>query len=125
MRLIAATVVVAAALAAAACSNAPSAPPQAVTGGDKARGLAAIDAHGCASCHAIPGVRRAETSWVGPPLTKYGRRSYVAGVLINNEENLVRWIMDPKDVDPDTAMPDLDVTELEARDIVAYLYSLR
>lgn len=122
MRLIVTALVAAMAFA---CSDAPSAPPQTVTGGDKGRGLAAIEEHGCASCHDIPGVRRAERSWVGPPLTKYAHRSYVAGVLVNNEENLVRWIMDPKDVNPATAMPDLDVTELEARDIVAYLYSLR
>lgn len=123
MRLIVATVV--AALAVAVGCSRPSAPPPAVTGGDPDRGLAAIEDRGCAACHAVPGVRQAETSWVGPPLMKFARRSYIAGVLVNSEENLVQWITDPKGVDPDTAMPDLDVTELEARDIAAYLYTLR
>lgn len=109
----------------ATCSSSPSAPPATVTAGDRDRGLAAIERRGCASCHSIPGVQRAESSFVGPPLTKYAQRSYVAGILVNNEENLTRWIMDPKEVDPRTAMPDLGVDEIEARDIVAYLYSLR
>ncbi|MBW3537007.1 MAG: c-type cytochrome [Actinobacteria bacterium] len=109
----------------AGCSSAPSAPPAVVTGGDSERGLAAIERYGCASCHSIPGVQRAESSFVGPPLTKYARRGYIAGVLENNETNLRLWIMDPKGVNPSTAMPDLDVSEIEARDITAYLYSLR
>lgn len=100
-------------------------PPRTVTGGDPKRGLAAIEAHGCASCHVIPGVARAESSWVGPPLTKFGRRSYIAGQLVNNEENLVRWIVAPDEVEPGTAMPDLGVEEIEALDIAAYLHSLR
>lgn len=117
--------VIVAALVGAACADPPSAPPRTVTAGDVDRGRRAIEAHGCASCHVVPGVDRAESSWVGPPLTKYAHRSYIAGVLVNNEDNLRRWIMDPKDVNPETAMPDLDVGEVEAQDIVAYLYSLR
>lgn len=105
-----------------ACSS-PSAPAPTVMGGDIGRGREAIDRYGCAACHAIPGVRRAETSTVGPPLHDFAERSYIAGVLVNSEENLVRWITDPKAVNPQTAMPDLDVSDLEARDIVAYLYS--
>jgi cytochrome c len=106
------------------CSEAPSPPPRTVTGGDPDRGLAAIEDYGCVSCHVVPGAARAESAWVGPPLTRFARRGYIAGVLINNEDNLVRWIMDPKSVDRRTAMPDLDVGEAEARDIAAYLYSL-
>lgn len=123
MRLI--TAAVAAATLVLACSESPSPPPRTVTGGDPDRGLAAIEDHGCVSCHVVPGASESESAWVGPPLTNYARRSYVAGVLVNNEENLVRWIMDPKSVNRRTAMPDLDVSESEARDIAAYLYSLR
>lgn len=124
MRLRTALVAITTAVAVAGCTRSPTAPPATVTGGDRERGLAAIERHGCTSCHSIPGVQRAESSFVGPPLTKYAQRSYVAGILVNNEENLARWIMDPTEVDPRTAMPDLDVDEVEARDIVAYLYSL-
>lgn len=126
MRVIVTTVLLSMAIAlVASCSTAPSAPPATVTGGDRERGLAAIEQNGCASCHSIPGIQRADSSFVGPPLTKYGRRSYIAGVLANNEENLVRWIMNPKEINPRTAMPDLDIDEIQARDIAAYLYSLR
>lgn len=90
-----------------------------------ARGRAAIARHGCTSCHVVPGVRSTEQSWVGPPLTKYGRRTYVAGVAVNTQENLQRWLLDPQSVDPLTAMPDVGLREVEALDIVAYLHSLR
>jgi len=52
-------------------------------------------------------------------------RVYVAGVLNNTPDNLVRWISDPKAIDERTAMPNVGVSESEARDIAAYLYSLR
>lgn len=126
MRLIAAVAVaLVTSVTAVACSEAPSAPPATVTGGDRSRGLVAIQELGCTSCHVVPGVRRAEQSWIAPPLTKFARRGFIAGILENNEENLVRWIVDPQGVDPETAMPDLDVSPLAARDIAAYLYSLR
>lgn len=50
---------------------------------------------------------------------------YIAGLLTNTPEHMVRRIMDPPAVDPRTAMPDMDVTEDDARDIAAYLYTLR
>ena len=95
-----------------------------LTGGDPNRGRAAIEYHGCASCHTIPGVRGAD-GVVGPPLTNIGSRMYIGGVLQNKPANLVRWIRDPTAVDPRSAMPDLGVDEGDARDIAAYLYSLR
>jgi cytochrome c1 len=61
---------------------------------------------------------------VGPPLNGIAGCMYVAGVLANNPTNLVRWIMDPTGIDSATAMPDVGVTEAEARDIAAYLYAL-
>jgi cytochrome c1 len=38
---------------------------------------------------------------------------------------MVRWIRAPKAFDPQTAMPTLGVGEEHARDMVAYLYTLR
>ena len=96
----------------------------AMTGGDPDRGRAAVTTYGCSSCHTIPGVRGADAI-VGPPLTRMGGRTYVAGVLPNTPDNLVRWITDPPGVDPLTAMPNLGVTEQDARDLAAYLYTLR
>ncbi len=70
---------------------------------------------GCGSCHTIPGVRGAD-AMVGPPLN---------GRLPNTPENLVHWIVTPQTVEPGTAMPNLGVSEREARDMAAYLYKLR
>jgi cytochrome c1 len=72
----------------------------------------------------IPGIAGA-TGTVGPPLTDFADRGYIAGELPNNGDNLIRWIMDPQGVEPGTAMPDLDVSERQARDIAAYLFTLR
>ncbi|GAB2444082.1 hypothetical protein GCM10027187_04990 [Streptosporangium sandarakinum] len=99
-------------------------PPPEVQGGDPERGQRLISVYGCSSCHTIPGVQGAEGT-VGPPLTAFGRRSYIAGVLQNNAPNLRRWLRDPQGVVPGNAMPNLGVTEEDARDITAYLFTLR
>lgn len=95
-----------------------------MTGGSAQRGKAAIRKHGCYSCHTIPGIRGAD-ALVGPPLKGVASRMYIAGVLPNTPENLIRWVQDPPGVDPLTAMPNLRVNESDARDIAAYLYTLR
>jgi cytochrome c1 len=48
----------------------------------------------------------------------------LAGELANTPENMIRWIQDPQSVEPRTAMPNLHVSEEDARNMVAYLYSL-
>jgi cytochrome c len=95
-----------------------------VVGADAARGPSLIVAFGCAACHTVPGVEAARGN-VGPPLTRFGDRTYIAGMLRNTPANLVRWIRDPQGVVPGNAMPNMGVTEAEARDIAAYLYTLR
>ncbi len=95
-----------------------------VTGGDLQRGSAAIFKYGCGSCHTIAGISNAH-GLVGPPLTGIAARMYVAGVLPNTPENIVRWIRNPKNVDEKTVMPTLDVSEQDATDIAAYLYSIK
>lgn len=96
----------------------------ALTGGDPAAGRERIVHYGCGACHTVPGVAGAHRQ-VGPPLAGLPERMYIAGVLANNPANLIRWIESPTEVDPLTAMPDLGVTEADARDIAAYLYTLR
>lgn len=91
---------------------------------DAQRGRQLVVAYGCSSCHQVPGVEVPQGR-VGPPLDSFADRRAVAGRLPNTPENAARWIRDPQDVDPRTIMPDLGVTEQDARDIVAYLYSLR
>lgn len=93
-------------------------------GGDASHGRALIRSYGCGACHSVPGVRGARAT-VGPNLQGFASRAYVGGVLPNTPENLMRWLQDPQAVDEKTAMPDLDVSVRDARDIAAYLYTLR
>lgn len=104
----------------AACSKTPRVDP--LSGGNPRAGKALIERYGCAACHEIKGVAHAR-SQVGPSLKTIRDASYVAGVLPSSAANLETWIMRPREVDPKTAMPDLGVTQAEARDIAAYLYS--
>jgi cytochrome c1 len=57
-------------------------------------------------------------------LDHFSRRSFIAGELANTEANLVRWIIDPQAVEPGTAMPNLHVTDADARNIASYIDSL-
>lgn len=92
--------------------------------GDPERGRRAMQLHACRSCHLIPGIVGRPNLRVGPDLAEAGSRRYIAGVLQNTPGNMIRWIVDPKEVDPLTAMPDLGVSEGLARDMAAYLYSI-
>ena len=95
-----------------------------MTCGDPARGRAAIQRYGCSTCHTVPGVSGAN-GLVGPPLGQVASRVYLAGRLQNTPDNMVQWIRDPHGVDEKTAMPNLGVTETDARDITSYLYTLK
>jgi cytochrome c len=79
---------------------------------------------GCGSCHRIPGVAAADGN-VGPPLDGVGQRAYLGGVLPNTPENMARWIQEPTHFEPDTAMPDMQVTAAQARAMTVYLQELQ
>jgi cytochrome c len=97
---------------------------RALTGGDPQRGRTVLRTYGCDACHTIPGIASA-VGTIGPPLTQVARRTYLAGRLENTPPNMIRWIRHPREVDPQTAMPDTGVTTNDARDMAAYLYTLR
>ncbi|MGE3783519.1 MAG: cytochrome c oxidase assembly protein, partial [Alphaproteobacteria bacterium] len=92
--------------------------------GDPKRGVALIRDEGCGGCHTIPGVADA-TGVVGPPLIQIGRRIYIAGLLRNTPDNMIAWLRDPQRVVPGNAMPDMGLNERDARDLAAYLYTIR
>jgi cytochrome c len=96
----------------------------AMTGGDPAHGQQVIRSYGCGSCHVIPGVDGA-VGKVGPSLQGIGARTYLAGKLPNEPANMIKWIRQPQEVSPGTAMPELGVTEQDGKDIAAYLYTLQ
>lgn len=106
-----------------ACDDASPPPHLQVVGGDPARGRSAMVEFSCGACHRIPGIRNAR-SMVGPPLDDYAQRGYIAGLLPNRPANLVAWLRNPPAINPGTAMPDLGLTEVQARDMAAYLYTL-
>ncbi|HSJ59408.1 MAG TPA: c-type cytochrome [Anaerolineae bacterium] len=95
-----------------------------VVDGDPHQGEAAIRRYGCPACHTIPGVAGAD-GVVGPPLSFWADRVYIAGLLENSADNLTHFIRNPQEVVPGGAMPDMGVTEEDARHIAAYLYTLR
>ena len=95
-----------------------------LTHGGRARmGRRWMEVYGCGGCHVVPGVPGARGR-VGPPLDNVAARLFVAGVTENKPDNLISWIRDPQMVDSATAMPKTGVTERQARDIAAYLYTL-
>jgi cytochrome c len=95
---------------------------QAITGGDLRRAPALLRRYGCAGCHTIAGIPGADGQ-SGPSLTGLRHRVYIAGVTTNSPDNLIRWIVSPQSLSPRTAMPATGITEAEARDVAAFLYT--
>ena len=92
--------------------------------GNPQRGRTLIMSYGCGSCHTIPGVYRAR-GLVGPPLYFFSRRTMIAGELPNNPDNLARWLLNPRAIEPGTAMPSVGLNQQQAQDIAAYLDKLQ
>lgn len=113
------------ALAVGACGS-DAAREQAITltGGDPDKGVAAIGRYGCGSCHDIPGVRGARGT-VGPPLGGVASRGYLAGRISNSPSHMMQWIQHPQHLEPGNVMPEMGVSEADARDITTFLYTLR
>jgi cytochrome c2 len=100
------------------------APDVASTGGDAEHGASLIRDYGCGACHIVPGIEGAD-GLVGPPLIMIGRRIYLAGLLRNTPANMMIWLENPQRIVPGNAMPDMGISPQAARDITAYLYTLR
>lgn len=97
---------------------------QPILAGDPEAGRLVFQTYGCHTCHTIPGVVGAN-SFVGPPLTAWAERSYIAGKLPNEPAYLVQWLRFPQAIEPGSAMPNMGVTEEDAVHMAAYLYTLR
>lgn len=108
----------------AGCNDEAQHIAEVTTGGNVHRGAAAIGRYGCGSCHMIPGISGAQGR-VGASLDGIADRIYIAGVLQNTPGNMMRWIENPPAVDSKTVMPNLGVSEQDARDIAGYLYTLK
>jgi cytochrome c1 len=95
-----------------------------ISGGRVVAGKLAITRRGCAACHDVPGISGTE-GLAGPSLAKVAVRAEIAGVLANTPGNMVRWLRDPQGVVPGNGMPNQGIGEQEARDIAAYLYTIK
>lgn len=106
-----------------ACNAVSVAPP---VGEDAAidRGRAAATRLGCGACHTMPGV-----AWpkgrVGPALDGFGDRALIAGSRPNRAPLLADFVRDAPAAVPGTAMPAIAMSDADARDIAAWLQSLR
>lgn len=110
-------------LALSGCQQASSSPWH-MRGAQPERGPELIGHYGCGACHMIPGVADANGN-VGPPLIHFAQRGFIAGTLPNEPANLMLWLRKPQQVLPGNAMPNTGLTERDARDVAAYLYTLQ
>jgi cytochrome c len=95
-----------------------------LTGGNVAAGKQALKHYGCGGCHEITGLAEA-SGGVGPSLSGIAVRTELAGHLANSPDNMTRWLRDPQGVAPGNGMPNLGVSERDAKDMAAYLYTLQ
>jgi mono/diheme cytochrome c family protein len=112
------------AAAAPTAARVPGPAAEAPPAGSARRGRFILTQYACGSCHIIPGIAGSRPQ-VGPPLDGMARRQLIAGQLPNTPDHMAAWLRNPHAVDPHTAMPDLGVTAEHARDMAAYLATLR
>lgn len=122
MRFIGAALTALGLLGLGACADRADA-PRALAGTDPAEGLRLIQSRGCAACHKIPGVAWPEGR-TGGSLAGVGARPMIAGRLPNQPEVMAAFVRDAPSLLADTGMPPMPLTEAEARDVAAYLYTL-
>ena len=77
----------------------------------------------CAACHQIPGI-----DWpkgrMGGSLAGFSERPLIAGRLPNQPDTLVRWLRNAPSLSPGAGMPPQNLSQAEARDVAAFLYTL-
>ena len=78
----------------------------------------------CINCHVIKGTKA--KGQFGPDLTHLMSRETIgAGVVPNTAENLRAWVRDPQHIKPGALMPNMQLSDGELNQMVAYLSSLR
>lgn len=98
-------------------------PAPATTAGLR-EGRALFMARGCGGCHQLRGTEAHGT--IGPDLTHLATRRTLASLTIpNTPSELAAWIRDPQAIKPGNHMPDLGLSNAEAKQIAAFLGALR
>jgi cytochrome c1 len=102
--------------------------PAVLAGANAARGRELMDTKGCGLCHRMTGVADLHPGILptGVAVADMARAVRLAPDLRFARErwrasSVVRWLVDPAAVKPDTPMPKLGLTDDEARAIAAYL----
>lgn len=127
-------VVIVGMVAAAACgqlaqpaASGQSPPSPSVTGSPE-EGRRLVTEKGCIACHTIASVPNALGA-VGPVLDGIGdpanRPKIADGRLENTPENIKTWLSDPPAVKPNTAMPNLGLSQQEIAHLIAFLQTLK
>jgi cytochrome c2 len=95
-----------------------------MTGGEAGRGKLAFARRRCGACHSLLAVDGADGQ-VGPALDKVARRAFLAGDQPNDPTHMIAWVQHPQAMRPGVGMPELGLGDQEARDLAAYMYTLR
>jgi cytochrome c oxidase subunit 2 len=91
---------------------------------DAKRGASLFAQLTCVKCHAING--NGEGAHAGPDLTHLADRTTLgAGVMKNSPSELARWLKDPQDVKQGSHMPNVQLSDPQIADFVAYFETLR
>lgn len=86
-------------------------------------GQMVFEQQACVNCHTVKGTMA--NGRYGPDLTHLMSRDTIgAGILPNNQQNLVRWINDPNDFKPGCLMPAMHLSDEQNEQITAYLLTL-
>jgi len=102
-----------------AAQKAPAAEPT----GDAAAGKDLFASRACVGCHTIRGVA---TGTLGPDLTHFGSRAlFGAGLWPTTPENVAAWVKDPPALKPGSRMPNLGLSDADAKALALYLTSLK
>jgi cytochrome c len=94
------------------------------TGGRPSIGKLTVRRLGCGACHQIEQVPGADGQ-VGPSLKALTGRAEFGGKAPNDPQSLIAWIEHPQSMSPGVGMPDIPMSDQDARDMAAYLYTLR
>jgi mono/diheme cytochrome c family protein len=91
-------------------------------GGDASRGKELVGTIGCKGCHVIGDDERMRKERgfsydMAPELTRAGSKL--------DPEWLFRWLKNPREYRPATQMPNMRLSDQEAKDIVAYIMTLK
>ncbi|HVS33798.1 MAG TPA: c-type cytochrome [Thermoanaerobaculia bacterium] len=112
----------------AACAKqsekpATSTAPPAASVGDSARGKELMNTFACSGCHVIPGIEMGGT--LGPSLEGWANKPAINRKFPNTADNMIQWLQNPQSMDPQTTMPGVGANPIDARDMTAFLFTLK